>query len=212
MHFGQVRRDILAARITEEVHRWHSSPENIHRVPLDHACLFWADATVRLLKREYPHLNVQLQAGSASWQCLADDRDDGLMHNVWGYFWTWDKKALNDLAEGQMPEMHVWAAILTPPHELIDLTAPFFRTRAMKSGYEWSAPPPPLYLWADMEGLQSYTCSYKPELQACEVAAGLLQSRRTGEPLNFRMLTDPKGGIPKNQGIRTETVRGRRRK
>lgn len=147
------------------------------RGPIEYYCMFWAYFTVRAM-REHGLPTAQIQAGSAFWPThvgLSVDPDKN-----YGYEWIWDHHTMMRIAEGEFPEMHVWAAVANPPL-IVDLTSGFFKPRALKEGHAWPGIDPPDYLWSGLplpDGV-----SYEPDPQAIEVAHAYLATCMEGDPL-----------------------------
>lgn len=115
--------------------------------------------------------NVIPQAGTMSWPMVAPEEDDGISATHWSY--VWDPHGLPtaiSVATGNLPEIHVWAA-LVDTHEIIDISTRGFKTAAEAHGYKWSAPDPPDYLWTKEPPSNTV---YKPVLEACKFATTMI--------------------------------------
>lgn len=116
--------------------------------PLMALCLQHAVLTVQAIRAR--GTRAIIQAGSASWRYRRPDLDDGACSTHFSYVWDPTHPASRAaLAQREMPEMHVWAAI---PHgdapAIVDLTTRFWPQQARRlAGLEWTAERPPEYLW-----------------------------------------------------------------
>lgn len=150
------------------------------------ACLYWADSTVKIL-RKYGY-NAQLQAGSLQWSCRNNNWiDDGVSHTHFSYMW--DKNVARQflrnglLSVGILPEMHCWAGIIDT-NEIVDLS-----TRHLIQQYEktmreeWQAPTPPLYLWADKDTILDGV-RYIPDVEAIYFALMVLKETKHVDSLS----------------------------
>lgn len=129
---------------------------------LEQGCLYHAEATRQILagviesdkfrKPGQPKSRVIIQAGSASWMKIKPEEDDGKMNTHFSYEWQGGSAELNMLriGLGDMPEMHVWNAIVTPGHpsQIIDITTRYLKTRCCALiGDKWTAEEPPDFIW-----------------------------------------------------------------
>lgn len=116
--------------------------------PLMALCLQHAILTVQAIRAR--GTRAILQAGSASWRYQRPDLDDGIAPTHFSYVWDMQHPASQAaMARGEMPEMHVWAAI--PDKDapaIVDLTTRFWPQQARRlAGLTWTADQPPEYLW-----------------------------------------------------------------
>lgn len=125
-------------------------------VPITRACLVEAVALQCLAYARY-ELAFNLQAGTCFWPRVSDDHK--LQRNEpthYGYEW----KGLSDPAtcakvlSGQLPQLHVWLALLAG-EVLVDTTTSSFVERARRSGVGWPGPRPPSLLWGDAVSLHA---------------------------------------------------------
>ena len=123
------------------------------------ACLYWTQVAMNILHRRGER--VIFQAGTMLWPCLNDDHGDRPTH--FGYEWTPDEPfSKQALAMGQLPEVHMWAA-LPDRGEIVDFsTAGFKRIAKEHHGLPWETPDPPLYIW----GQPPERTLYKPIKEA----------------------------------------------
>lgn len=126
---------------------------------------------------------AQLQAGSAYWPITTPKKDDGVSANRVGYEFSWDGNAARKLMNGELPEMHAWVAIADPPREIIDITAPFFKLRAIEFGYKYEAPEPPEFFWIGEDEPLPWGVQYTPNETATKLAYDLLDSIMHGKPM-----------------------------
>lgn len=115
-------------------------------IPVEAMCLQHAVLTVEAI-RARGHRAI-LQAGSAGWRFKAPELDDGNAPTHFSYVWDMtcpgNQRAL---ADGLLPEMHVWAALAEPP-TIIDLTSKYWPAQARRlAGLEWTAELPPPFVW-----------------------------------------------------------------
>jgi hypothetical protein len=93
-------------------------------------------------------LRLVPQAGSAAWQRIPHEMDDGHIMTHFGYEWRPDDQK-SDLARrlGLLPEVHVW---LGDPErqEIVDITTGMFPDQAKAiRGYDWPGKLPPPFIW-----------------------------------------------------------------
>lgn len=162
--FDRDVKDAVVRRVRSRMDaRAHPRPEA--------ACLDWAALTVQELSRHGER--CLLQAGSLYWPCAA--QDDGVSPTHFGYLWEARSATTRErLALGLLPEIHVWAA-LPDRREIVDLTTRYLPQQARScAGLEWTAPPPPDYLWCDLGSLPDGV-QYRADLTAVGAALYLLR-------------------------------------
>src|SRR4051812_14542095 len=92
-------------------------------------CLWGGDYTCLVLNAN--GIEAQIQAGSAYWPRLTQDQDDGAPTTFpqFGYEFTPGIKNVLAVANGTLPEMHVWAAVASSG-TIIDLTTEYWPEQA----------------------------------------------------------------------------------
>lgn len=130
-------------------------------------CLFWAMYAIEAIRAR--GVRAILQAGSATWRIVREEDDDGVASTHFGYVWSPNEEASRKaIAEGFMPEMHVWAGI-PEDQVLVDLTTGFWPEQAkLLGGFDWRAGLPPKYYWGPGEDLVEGR--YTPEIGAFRAA------------------------------------------
>lgn len=143
--FARSVRNRIVKEIRECMTKWYAG-DHIHA-----ACLYWAGMTCYWIRTRY-RVRAIIQAGSMSWPCV--DKDDGMSPTHFSYVFDPDDPASRAaLRSGQMPEMHVWAAIPTDK-TIIDLTTCYLIQQAKhRANIEWTAPMPPDHLWCRADDL-----------------------------------------------------------
>ena len=143
-------------------------------------CLYWAKATC--LRLTEVKQRAILQAGSAAWLRVPTELDDGVIETHYGYWWEDGcERNVQQLAKGELPEMHVWVA-LPDKNQIIDLTTGFQVDRCRETiGQDWPADHPPDWLWMNVEKVQSINAMYKPCPAATRLAIGLLYESEWGQ-------------------------------
>jgi hypothetical protein len=131
--------------------QWWRMPTS--KPPISMACLYWAAATVRVLRGA--GLDAQLQAGSCFWPVVDEevyyDRDfKG--HRNYGYEFDPDHPfSRAAVLESRMPEMHCWAAVAGwrtgNSSHVIDVTPRYWPEHAALAGVIWPGRKPPPFLW-----------------------------------------------------------------
>lgn len=166
---GEKMRQIAAdvERMTTDYHTRLSDPPVGKKAPISHYCLFWSMFAVRRIRSE--GVKAILQAGTAQW---TGNNDPKAEFPRWGYVWEWDATAVKCLFDGNLPPMHVWVCV--PPQngheaEIVDMTTRFVKGRAVESGYDWTAPDLPPWIWFDINNQPSGTC-YTADRRACQIA------------------------------------------
>lgn len=155
------------------------------RGPISHYCLFWNAAIVEVLGSM--GIRALLQGGTAYWTRIKPEDDLPGLATDWGFKFEWNHETVRAIMQGQLPEMHVWAAIPCKEPEIIDLTTRFWKKRCEDDGYVWTAPEPPEYLWClgdEMPKGAHYEVSEKGTKLAYQF---LLQSQRQDDFFVFEV-------------------------
>lgn len=120
----------------------------------DAACLYVAWSIVSVARVRFDH-RLTIMAGSAHWPRLTPETDDGRSPHRFGYDWTLSARSRQRVADGEMPEMHVWA-FDPATREIVDATAGAFPRQCAKLiGFDWQAPLPPECFWDRADALPS---------------------------------------------------------
>lgn len=129
-------------------------------------CFYYSAFGIEALREA--GLRAVLQAGTASWPRIRPDQDDGVVMTHFSYLWSPNEiQSRLAVAQGAMPEMHVWIA-LPDTGELVDFTTAFWPTQAkLLTGMDWPGDQPPTYFWGKElpKGVQ-----YKPVRDAVTFA------------------------------------------
>ena len=137
MRLNEQERLAVVAEAKAEMLAWYKSKRR--KQPISYFCHWWAFFTVKYM-RAHGLDKAQLQAGSAYWPILTKETDDGVSPTRFGYEFDYDTAVRHLIAGHGSPELHVWVAIAQQPVEIVDLTAPFFKERAIASGMRFAAP------------------------------------------------------------------------
>lgn len=187
MRLSLAEQQTLVSEVRREMKAYHA--KNLSDKPIERFCLFWAFFTLKALHKRGLK-TAQIQAGTAYWPIVSEETDDGVSANQFGYQFTWDKLAYSQVINGEQPEMHAWIAIAEPPVEIVDVTAPFFKERAIKEGFRYDAPDPPDFFW--QEGMQfPFGVTYIADVQAIEIAYAMLNTAMSGGPLAIKFWRPP---------------------
>jgi len=137
------------------------------------ACLYWAHYTVEVLMAL--GIRAIIQAGSASWPRLRPDQDDGVSPTHHSYVWEPDSAATKfRLAAGDLPEMHVWAAI-PERGEIIDMTTRYWPDQCLLiQGFDWPGDKPPTFFWGTADEVPDGVI-YAADMKAIALALHLLK-------------------------------------
>lgn len=183
MRLALEQRNAVVATVRRKMQNWYDGQPRRNLHPIGYYCHWWAFHTMMVM-REAGLKGAQLQAGTAYWPIQTKETDDGVWPTRFGYEFD-HKAAVKHLAHGgHNPEMHVWVAIAQEPVEMVDLTAPFFKTRAIETGMRFAAPDPPDYFWNEGTELPDGVV-YRADMHAIELAYSLLKSEIHGTPLYF---------------------------
>jgi hypothetical protein len=132
--------------------------------------------------------NLMLQAGTAEWQRVPPEDDDGVMATHYGYVFEKDApytKAFarelmgsSKLQRSILPEMHVWL-IDVDKHALVDPTAGHFVAQAKTlCGFDWPGPVPPETLWCPIDDVpKDGTLIYNADPDACAMLLPLIKHK-----------------------------------
>ena len=144
------------------------------------ACLYWTKAAC--LRLGEAGQRAILQAGSASWVRVPPELDDGVVATHYSYMWEPQSPAnVMQLMKGEMPEMHVWAA-LPERNQIVDLTTGFQPERCEEMlGMDWPAAKPPDWLWMEASEVPATGAFYEPCPVACSLAMQLLSISPWGD-------------------------------
>lgn len=176
-----MNREHIAAEIKD---RFLAFYEGDHA---QNACLYWSQAAVDVLT-DLGHRAI-IQAGSCSWPRVFPHQDDGVSATHMSYVWDPGSDLTREmLAQGKMPEMHVWVA-LPERGEIIDMTTGFWPANCLAIlGMDWPGPKPPEYFWGTEEDLPNGVV-YDPDVQAIGWALWALREddavvvvRKAGDP------------------------------
>jgi hypothetical protein len=190
MRLNLDQQKIVVASARQQMQRWYDDRLAEDGQNIERYCLFWAFFLMRAM-HQAGLKEAQIQAGTAYWPTVAPEHDDGICDNQYGYRFTWDRLAQSKLIMGEQPEMHVWVAIAKHPVEIADLTAPFFKRRAIQEGRKWAHSDPPDFLWT--EPPLPHGVIYQADMQAIEIAYSMLTSAIKGTPLQVRYLRPVEG-------------------
>lgn len=112
--------------------------------PVPLMCAQWAYLTGLVLQAN--GIPTRLMAGSAAWRRIRPEEDDGKILSHYSYVWD-IRAAAFVIAMGVPPELHCW--VETCDGETVDLTTRYLPQNCFFIGeLDWTAPPPPDYLWA----------------------------------------------------------------
>lgn len=172
-------KDQLVREIRRHMYTWWNAQPAQERVHIGAYCLWWSFFTVYVLKRH--NIPAQIQAGSAHWPLLSQEESLANPDSIssFGYEFELNNDVLNHLAKGQLPEMHVWAAV-APTREIIDVTTQYWPEQAKKTAnLDWPGPKPPPYLWATVDNWPARVY-YIPTIQATDIAYQLIKLSLNG--------------------------------
>lgn len=137
-------------------------------------CLFLSLCVI-LVAQKYG-LRLVPQAGSASWERVTPEQDDGICNTHFSY--VWEPHSPNTqmaLLMGLLPEMHVWAADPVA-QEIIDLTTGDIPEQCEKlTGMDWPGNRPPDYIW-HRGGDFPDGCFYEVDRVATEIAVQYMRN------------------------------------
>lgn len=134
-------------------------------------CLYSGYFAVRELRKR--GLNAQIQAGSAQWPLITPEMDDGVRPTHFGYVWGEVPVDPFKIAQGLLPEMHVWAAI-AETGLVVDMAAGWFPAQAKAiQNFDWPGPKPPKFVWATAEQMPDWAV-YQPAEDAIRLTLGLV--------------------------------------
>ncbi len=132
-------------------------------------CLFFAIHTVKVLLEEGER--AILQAGSAGWPRILPEQDNGKISTHFSYMWTPDEaRSRIAVANGLLPEMHVWAAIPSRK-EIVDMSTKLWPEQAQRlGGFDWPGTVPPDFFWGTADDLRSTKAFYWADADAIKHA------------------------------------------
>ena len=141
-------------------------------------CIYWAAATVATLMKQ--GIRTAIQAGTAYWPRVPRNEwvTDDCAH--FGYKWEGASSPLDQvsISMGNLPEMHIWAAILDT-RELIDMTTWSWPAACKRMlGMDWQGSKPPNYFWANKPPAGVI---YKVNLRATLYAFRVVEALHHGE-------------------------------
>lgn len=181
--FNKIQREMFVKVVREFVDETYTGDN------LNLACLTYAQACLEAFLRL--RIPAVIQAGSASYQRVSDERmeDESEQHTHFSYVWEnqMDNVQLAMYAEYllaqtrggrdsfQLPEIHVWIAI-PMTHEIIDVTTRYVPENCEKlTGLPFDGPPvPDFFWWCPDDGPLPTNMVYQPDAQACMFAMRLL--------------------------------------
>ena len=127
-------------------------------------CLYDALSVIEAAKKH--KVRLVLQGGTAFWRRMSPDQDDGFSPTHFGYQWD-PRSPLSEMAvaQGNLPEMHVWAGD-PATQEVVDIATLDFPTRAQDLiGYPWLDVKPPGFFWGTGDELPD-GAFYEPNREA----------------------------------------------
>jgi hypothetical protein len=142
------------------------------------ACMYWAHCGMNILIRH--GYRAVLQAGTMMWQ-VKEQSAAGDTH--FGYEWSpHEKFSQEQLALGNLPEMHMWIA-LPDRNEIVDFsTGSLKKICEERHGLKWEMPDPPQFVWCQPEELRQYgLIAYWPNLHAIGFAWNFIIKKVMGE-------------------------------
>jgi hypothetical protein len=150
--------------------------------PPERNCILWAATISSILNAEY-NLPAMFQAGSAGWQRLRPEQDDGKPTTFphFSYVWT-PERAGYTILKGNLPEMHAWVVIKADngnidDSEFIDpTTGKQPENCRLLTGMDWPGDKPPDYLWCLGKNLKKYDYVYKANQDATQCAAHFVEA------------------------------------
>jgi hypothetical protein len=130
------------------------------------ACFYWTYfgmQELRALKKR-----VILRAGSCNWRFRTNAAagDDGPTH--YAYQWGITPFSIASVLQGNLPEMHIWFAVMDAMPQLVDLATGTLITAAAQKGFVWDeAYRPPEFLWETSVSPTWPQAQYEPTEVAC---------------------------------------------
>lgn len=153
-------------------------PEGARR---SRACFYYTLALYMTLKSFHPKLRVYIQAGSASFRAVPEEKDDGVSPTHYSYVYS------GEMTPGiPLPEVHCWLCIIDDDEVgwLIDPTVRFLPELSESLGIKWETPAPPNCLWEEV-GRIPFGYHYHPIPEACEYIGGLMRSLLRATSIEF---------------------------
>jgi hypothetical protein len=161
-------KDHLIALVRVEMERWYAK-QPPGKGPIGAYCIWWACFTCKVLRSAgYP---AQLQAGTAYWPCMNREQDDGIS-NQFGYKYTPGIKNAMMFAQGRLPEIHAWAAMV-PTQEIVDPTPAYWPSLAERLHVGWPGTAPRPYFWGKASDLPDGV-TYLADAEAISLAYAFL--------------------------------------
>jgi hypothetical protein len=128
-------------------------------------CFYFAVFTHGHLKEMGKFGRCLISAGSFSIPRMNLADDDGVVATHFGYTFTPDQKAMEEVQNDRMPEMHCWVQ-LPDCQEIVDLSTCYVKSQCKKlAGLDWLAPNPPDFVWHHPFQLPA-GITYKPDPHA----------------------------------------------
>lgn len=154
------------------IERVASIMEYEHPKTIQAACLYWAATLIDELSVN--GIRGILQAGTLMWPRIRPEQDDGVSPTHFSYVWEANSSTTRTrIAQGLMPEMHVWVGI-PETQEIVDLTTRYLKGQCQQLiGHEWIGDDPPHHLWCKCEELPPGVI-YRPDRLATMIAWRLL--------------------------------------
>lgn len=142
------------------------------RVNKSAACLYWSTCLIAAAEMR-GYTSLMMQAGSASFQRVPDEMDDGVINTHFSYIFEPDSPmSMAAFAMGFLPEMHCWVADRNT-REIADMTTGFQPEQCMEmTGEEWHTPNPPKHVWGTWQHIQKRLpgARYTPTMEATMLA------------------------------------------
>lgn len=160
--YANATRDEIAGYVRALFKLWYSGARAEADEMNAGLCLHWTHCACCVLRQS--GYRAILQAGSMNWPINRNAPEPQPTH--FSYEWEPDNfdSALR-IAQGALPECHVWAA-LPDRNEIVDFSTGFFKGVASKRhGLTWLDADPPEYLWCPANALPEGV-RYRPSLQA----------------------------------------------
>jgi hypothetical protein len=177
----------IVNKIRRRMEEWFAHQRTVSRI--GQHCLWWAYFTCQVLNEQ--GFRAVLQAGTCYWPRLLAEQDDGLesTHTQFGYLYTPGLCNYGIIADGRLPEMHVWAG-LPDINTIVDLTTGYFPEQAkILAEIDWPGAQPPSYFWGRIAEMPD-GCVYAPVHEAIKVAWAVINSALAKEPIIIVPLED----------------------
>ncbi len=139
-------------------------------------CVFAALHTIQILRAE--GIAAIPQAGDMSWLFTDPQYDDGVSPTHFSFQWSpHELKSIIAVSQGNLPEIHVWAAIVET-QEIVDINTCYI-PQLLKEDLpqcQWTAKQPPDFLWGDTHVVAKYKAIYTPHHDATIYAMQVMQA------------------------------------